>query len=518
MPSSDTWDAVVVGGGHNGLVAATRLARAGRRVLVLEAAEATGGAARTIEFLSGWRVPAVAHFAHLLHPAILRELDLARHGLRWAASNVATTVLDPDGRALRLAGPFGERIEGSVGGAEGWPALRARLLRFARTLQPFLTEIPPPLAGGHWRERLPLARLGLAIRRLGRAEGQEFLRMALMSVADALEEELACPKLAGAVAFDAVLGTRLGPRSPTSLMTLLYRLAGSVDGRQAALALPVGGMGSVAAALEAAARAAGVTIRTATPVAAIEVERGRVVAVVTEAGERIAAAVIVSAVNPRTTFLDLVGAPRLDTDFVRRVEGIRIRGTVAKLHLALDGAPAFIGLPPERLGDRLLVAPSIDHVERAFNAVKYGEASPAPAMEIVLPTVTDPSLAPAGGHVLSACIQYVPPGADRAAVLRTAMAVLEAHAPGIGARVRAAELLTPDDLEARWRMPGGQWHHGELAVDQMFVLRPVFGAERYDTPVGGLYLCGAGSHPGGGVSGVPGWNAARRILEREGRR
>lgn len=511
-------DAIVIGGGHNGLVCAALLARKGRKVVLLEAADEVGGAARTVEFAPGFRVSHVAHVLNQLHPEVIRALDLPRHGLALAASNIPTTALSAEGRPLTLRGAFGERLAGDLpaGEAEAWAALRARLLRFAGALQPFLTQVPPRLRNGGRGDTLALGRLGWAIRRLGREEMREFLRMILMDVADVLEEELSDPRLMGAVAFDAVLGTHLGPRSPTSLLVLLHRLAGQADGVPAALALPKGGMGTVAAAIAAAARAARVEIRTGAPVAKILVEGDRAVGVALAEGAEIRAPIIVSGANPRTTFLDLLGPRALDAGFVRRIGHVRMRGNAAKLHLALDGLPE--GLDRALLAGRLVIAPGMDAVEAAFNPAKYGEASPEPVLEAVIPSLTDPSLAPAGKHVMSVVAQYAPAGlrggweAGGPAFRDRILAVLERHLPGLSARVLAAELLTPADLEARYRMPGGHWHHGELAVDQLMMLRPVHGAGQYATPVPGLYLCGAGSHPGGGVMGAAGLNAARRIL------
>jgi phytoene dehydrogenase-like protein len=513
-------DAIVIGGGHNGLVCAALLARKGRRVILCEAAEEVGGAARTVEFAPGFRVSHVAHVLNQLHPEVVRTLDLTRHGLALAATNIPTTALSADGRHLTLHGAFGERLAGDLpaGEAEAWAALRARLLRFAGALQPFLTRVPPRLRGGGRGDALALGRLGWAIRRLGREEMREFLRMILMDVADALEEELSDPRLMGAVAFDAVLGTHLGPRSPTSLLALLHRLAGHADGVPAALALPKGGMGAVAAAIAAAARAAGAEIRTNAPVARILVEADRAVGVALAEGAEIRAPVVVSGANPRTTFLGLLGPRALDAGFVRRIGHVRMRGNAAKLHLALDGLPDFPGLSPEQLAGRLVIAPGIDAVEAAFNPAKYGEASPEPVLEAVIPSLTDPSLAPAGKHVMSVVAQYAPADlhggwkAGGPAFRDRILKGLERPLPGLSARVLAAELLTPADLEARYRMPGGHWHHGELAVDQLMMLRPVHGAGQYATPVPGLYLCGAGSHPGGGVMGAAGLNAACRIL------
>ncbi|MBE0693923.1 MAG: NAD(P)/FAD-dependent oxidoreductase [Aquamicrobium sp.] len=518
-----SYDAIVIGGGHNGLVAAALLAKSGRRVAVLEAADAVGGAARTEEFAPGFRVSALAHVLNRLHPDILRDLDLARHGLTPDDGDTPSVALAEGGEALVLHGAYGERLSGaSKTEAEAWSALRAQLLRYAGILKHFLARRPPDLSGLSMGETAALVRTGLALRRLGREDMRDFLRMLLMNVTDMLDEHLEDDRLRGLLAFDAVLGCHLGPRSPTSLLGLYYRLAGEIGGRPGAQALPKGGMGAVTAAMASAAAAAGVTIRTGATVARIGVDRGRVTGATLASGEEIKASTVVSAINPKTTFLNLVGTRAVDTGFVRKLGNIRMKGDAAKLHLALDRLPAFHGVPAEALRGRLVIAPSDEHVECAFNPSKYGAFSPEPVMEITIPSLSDPSLAPAGAHVLSVVVQYAPYAlkegweAGRPRLLAAIMARLEAHAPGIGRSVLHSELMTPADIERRYRMPGGHWHHGELQADQMLMSRPVAGWSGYDTPVEGLYLCGAGSHPGGGVSGVPGMNAARTILARKG--
>ncbi|MGH6946468.1 MAG: phytoene desaturase family protein, partial [Kiloniellales bacterium] len=261
-------------------------------------------------------------------------------------------------------------------------------------------------------------------------------------------------------------------------------------------------------------------LRADAAVARIRQQSGRIQGVTLESGEKIDAPQVISAANPRSTFFDLLGTDELDIGFVRRVKSIRMKGNVAKIHLALDGPPEFTGLPQERLRDRLLIAPSVDYVDLAFNPAKYGEASERPALELVVPTVSDPNLAPPGCHVLSAAAIYAPyalkagwsaPAKD--AFLARAIETIEAYAPGLSQKVVAGQILTPDDLERDYRMTGGHWHHGELAIDQMFMLRPAPGAAQYATPIEGLFLCGAGSHPGGGVTGAAGMNAARAVLE-----
>jgi phytoene dehydrogenase-like protein len=520
MPS---FDAIVIGAGHNGLVCAAMLARKRRKVLVLEAGDEPGGAARTVEFVPGHSVSHVAHVLSHLHPAVADTLMLERHGLRFAATEIPTVVLNADANHLILHGAFGERIEGDIGGADAaaWDALRTKLLAYSAVLQPWLARTPPRLGTGNTRDMLALGSLGLAIRRLGTEDMREFLRMILMNIADVLDDEIADPRLKGAIAFDAVLGSSLGPRSPNSLMSLYYRLAGETTGRQAALALPHGGMGAVVDAMVSALTGWGGQIRTGAVVERILVEDGRAVGVALAGGEEIRARVVVSGANPRTTFLELLGHRHLDTGFARRVSQIRMRGNAAKFHLALTGLPEFTGLDESHLGGRLVIAPTVDHVEWAFNPSKYGRFSDSPVMEITIPTVTDPSMAPAGNHVLSAVVQYAPSDLgggwsfSRTDFQEIVMETISAYAPGIGRQTIAAELLTPADLESRYRMPGGHWHHGDLGIDRMFMLRPLPGAAQYTTPVLGLYLCGAGSHPGGGVMGAAGYNAAGRILKLE---
>ncbi len=518
------WDVVVIGGGHNGLTAAAVLARSGRKVLVLEADAETGGVARTQEFFPGFHASA-AHLLNRLHPDVATTLELRRHGLSLTRRDLVPSVaLSKDGEPLVLHGAYGETLSGASATEEAaWQALRAQLLRYAGVLKPMLSRRPPDLAGLSLGDKLSLGGTALALKRLGREDMRDFLRVLLMNVADLVDEQLADDRLKGLLAFDAVLGAHLGPRSPTSLLGLYYRLAGEIDGVAGAQAMPRGGMGAIIDAIRTAAEKAGVSVRVGQPVLKVTVEGGHATGVVLAAGEEIRARTVISAVNPATTFLDLVGARELDTGFVRKVQNIRMKGDAAKLHLALDRPPQFTGLDEAALAGRLVIAPSTNHVERAFNPSKYGEFSPEPVMEITLPSLTDPSLAPDGACMLSAVVQYAPYAlregweTGKPKFLAAIMAQLEAYAPGIGKLVRHAELLTPADIETRYRMPGGHWHHGELQADQMLVSRPVVGWSGYDTPVDGLFLAGAGSHPGGGVSGLPGLNAARRVMERRDR-
>jgi phytoene dehydrogenase-like protein len=521
MTSSEArqYDAVVIGGGHNGIVAAAVLARSGRKALLLEAASELGGAARTHEFAPGFRA-SMAHVLNRLHPEVTAALDLGRHGLDLSAAGLAPSVaLSAEGKPLVLNGAYGESLDGATAAeARAWKGLRAQLLRYAGILKPLLTRRPPDLDGMAFSDAAGLGMLALNLRRLGKEDMRDFLRMLLMNVADVLDEHLEDERLRGLLAFDATLGSHLGPRSPTSLLGLYYRLAGEVAGQAGGQLIPTGGMGAVTAAMARAADAIGVTVRTGAPVGRVLIEQGRAVGVTLASGEEIRATAVISAANPRTTFIDLVQPRELDTGFVRKLTKIRMKGDVAKLHLALDKPPQFGGVDAAGHRGRLVIAPSPDHVERAFNPAKYGEFSPEPVMEITLPSLADPSLAPAGACVLSANVQYAPYAlregwtSGKPKFLAAIMAVLERYAPGIGTSVRQAELLTPLDIEERYAMPGGHWHHGELQADQMLMSRPVSGAAGYDTPIEGLFLAGSGSHPGGGVSGVPGLNAARRVI------
>jgi phytoene dehydrogenase-like protein len=511
------YDSIVIGGGHNGLVCAAYLARAGRKVLVLEASARLGGAASTREFAPGYQVSPGAHLLHLMPQSLIEELGLAAKGFALAATAMPTTALSADG-SLSIG-----RVESIAGrsraDADAYPEFVDRLGRLSKALLPMLGAPPPRLGTKSWDDGLALAKLGWQVRRLGRTDMRELLRIVGMNVYDLLEDAFESPLLKGALAFDAVLGTNFGPRSPGTVLTLLYRLAAEAGAGATGLAQPKGGMGALSSALAEAAKAAGAELRTDAVVSRILVENDRAQGVVLASGERIMAKSVASSADPRTTFLKLLGAEHLDTGFVRKVSHIRSRGLAAKLHLALDGLPEFTGIDLAALGGRLIVAPSLDYVERAYNHSKYRQFSEAPALEITVPTVNDPGLAPDGKHVLSAIIQYVPYELEggwetgRRRLTDLVIGQLDRLAPGLRDRIVAAELLTPVDIEREFRITGGHWHHGDLAFDQFLMVRPVPGAAQYATPLDGLFLCGAGSHPGGGVMGVAGRNAARRILK-----
>jgi phytoene dehydrogenase-like protein len=429
-----------------------------------------------------------------------------------------STAIAPDSAPLPIDARDAPLLAArSPADAAALPAYHARLRRLAEALYPVLDTAPPRLGTDSWHDRSAWLRIGWRIRRLGRSDMRELLRIGGMCVQDLLDEHFETPLLKGALGFDAVLGTSAGPRSPGSVFPLLYRMAAEVQGGSA-LAQPVGGLGALSDALARAALAAGAAIRTGAMVERIMVRDDRAAGVILRGGEQISAASVISNADPKTTFLRLLGGEYLDTGFVRRIAHLRARGVTAKLHLALNRLPQFTGLAPGALGGRLLLAPSLDYIERAFNHAKYREFSPAPIVEITVPSVNDASLAPAGRHVLSAVVQYAPyelTGGwqhERARFAELVIDALERCAPGLRHSIEALELLSPPDIEREFRISGGHWHHAELALDQFFIVRPVPGAAQYRTPIGGLYLCGAGSHPGGGVMGIAGRNAARALM------
>ena len=513
MPTP-SFDAIVIGSGPNGLACAGRLALAGRRVVVLEAADRLGGGAETREFAPGFRVDALAHLVIHLDPRVEQGLRLRQHGLEWAEPSVPTTVLSPQGDHLVLRGAWGEAVEG-LGSDEAarWQEMRGRMLRFATVLRPFRELTPPlPVRGGSGPDLWRMLRLGLDVRRMGTGELREFLRLMLINVADVATDELTDDRLRGLLCFDATLGAFLGPRSPNSLFLLWNRLAGSAAGRQAAAARPKGGFEALAGALARGVASAGAELRTGARVASLLIEDEVVSGVRLASGEELRSPLVLAATDPRVALLDVAGARHLDTGMVRRVRNIRGRGAAAKLHLALSARPNFRGADPR---SRMVIASSVDAVENAFNPVKYGDYPESPVMEVVDITAYEPGFAPPGGCVLSAIVQFAPHDLDRAgrhAFLANILRTLEAQAPGLQRLVVGHELALPADHAARYGNPGGNWHHAELSVEQMLFLRPAVGLARYATPLPGLWLAGSGSHPGGGISGSAGWNAAGEAL------
>jgi phytoene dehydrogenase-like protein len=515
-----SYDTILIGGGHNGLVCAAYLAKAGRRVLVLEASSKAGGAAATREFHTGFKVSSGAHLLTQLNPGVAKDLGLENHGLEFAARNLKTVALSPEGEHLvfdggRLSGSSREDLE-------AYSAFHAQNLRFAKVLDGFFSRRPPSLVERGWRDTLSLLKLGWDLRRLGKDDMQDLMRIGLINIYDVANEHFDSELLKAAVAMDGVLGSHMGPRSPNTVYTYLHRHVGDFWGMTGP-ALVRGGMGALGHAFERAARGFGAEVRCDSRVSSVTVDGCRATGVVLDSGEAFSANTVISSADPKTTFEKLVGYRNLDTGFARRVHNFRSRGVSAKLHLAMDDLPQFTGLDAALAGERLLLAPTMDDIELAFNHAKYGEYSQAPVMEISIPTVHDDSLAAKGKHVLSAIVQFAPYRLQqgwengREAFRDLAIDTLERYAPGLKSRTIAAELCAPPDIETEFGMHGGHWHHGELSLDQALLMRPMPGAHQYATPLPGLYLCGAGAHPGGGVMGLAGRNAAQAVL-RKGRR
>ncbi|MDJ0760901.1 MAG: NAD(P)/FAD-dependent oxidoreductase [Woeseiaceae bacterium] len=508
---TERYDAIVVGAGHNGLVCAGLLAKAGKKVLVLEARAEVGGAAVTRPFADGFSVSAGAHLLHQLQPRVMKALGVR---IPLKSERMPTIALSQSGDHVFMDEQTAVGV--SDQDAQAFTEFMEWSDTFAGFLNKQLMKPPPRLGSGSFNDTIKLARLGLDLRMLGKADMRDFLQLIGQNIYDELDARFESDLLKGAIALDAVTGTHTGPRSPGSMITWLYRLCTGGHVSQ-----PAGGLGAVSDALAERAEALGVTIRTDTPVEGIVVDNGRVVGVDTAAG-RFSSWKVISNADPKTTVFGLVGARHFESTFVRRVHHLRSKGNVAKLHVALDALPEISGLRPEDFGGRLLVAASAEAVERAFNPVKYGRCSSQPVFELSFPSVSDDSFAPAGKHVMSALVQFAPydlaggwSDVARADFHDAALRVLEETLPRLRDLVLHSELLTPVDLEAEFGMSGGHWHHGELGLDQFMFVRPVAGAAQYRMPLEGLYLCGAGTHPGGGVTGAPGYNAAQVILERE---
>lgn len=512
----DRFDSIIIGAGHNGLVCAAYLARSGQRVLVLEASAAPGGLAAGREFHPGFHA-SVAHTLSHFSQKIASDLKLASHGFAASAKTLPTVGLSSNEKHVVLH-------QGSVSGtsaddSNAYQHYLRLMHRFADVLKPFWLKTMPRLGNNSLAEMLTFAHVGLNIRRLGKQDMQEFLRIASLPARDLMDENFDNDILKATLSWDGLIGSKLAPRSPNgAVLAMLYRMAEESRG---AHVIPSGGVNGLIESLCASATESGAKIRCGTKVDRILIEGGsnglNATGVRLLDGEKIEADRVISATDPQRTFLDLVGVEYLDIGFTNRIRRLRCDGYVAKLHLALNELPAFDGLlQPD---GRMIIAPHMDAIEFAFDDAKYGECPAKPVMEIVIPSLHDASLAPAGQHVLSAHVMYVPyrlkggwTDAARQQMCERAIDTIAQYAPRIREQIMHGELLTPADLEEKYHVTGGHWHHTELSMDQMLMMRPTYEAAQYATPVPGLFLCGAGCHPGGGIVGGAGHNAAREIL------
>lgn len=520
------YDAIVIGGGINGLTCAAMLGKAGLRTLLLEARDTVGGCAAEHELAPGFRVPTLAHRTGPLRADVVEQLRLTDHGLSFVTQPFRCTALSPDGRAMALHGDPAKAAaligRFSVRDAAAWPAYTASMARVAGVVSTLFARTPPDVDAPGTHDLWTLMRTLGAFRGLPREDAWRLLRWGPMAVADLVSELFETELLRAAVAADGLLGGMFGPWSAGSGLQLLLHEANAAVGvpRDAEVD---GGPVEVARALERSAVRHGVDIRTGTAVARVLTRSDRAVGVALPSGETLEARAIVSGLDPKRTFLTLCEAEDVPPEFLWRIRHLRARGTLAKANMALSALPAFGEATTAMLAGRVRIAPDLEYLERAFDHAKYGEWSPAPWIEFTVPSLLNPALAPGGAHVLSAYVQWVPdghgaPGAagsEQAAdeALEVVLDTLERYAPGLRRLVVQAEIVTPADMERDWGLSGGHIFHGELSLDQAFTMRPLLGWGRYETPVPGLYLCGSGTHPGTGLTGGSGANAARVVGE-----
>jgi len=525
----NSYDAIVIGAGVNGLVTAAYLAKAGQRVLVLEGRSAIGGAAVTEEIREapGFRFDTCAHDTGWLSPKIARDLELARHGLDILHSDSTVFTPLPDGGHLLLWREIGKSVEAirkfSQADADKWVPFSDRMMRLAGFLQAAYAVAPPKITSTDPADLFTLLGLGWRLRGLGKTEMIELLRTLPMSVADLLNDWFESDVLKGTLGASGITHIFQGSRSGGTAFVLLHHHVGSKAGAFRSRSAVRGGIGNLANALSAAAQRYGAEIRIGVEAAQIIVKDGRAIGVALKSGEEIAAHRIISSADPRRTFFDLMDPLHLEPEFLRAVRNIKFRGVRAKVNLALGELPNFTSLPGDGLHLRgaISISPSLDYLERAYDDAKYGGVSRKPTLEAVIPSLGDPTLAPPGQHVMSIWMQYAPyqlkegawDDARREALGDTVIDTLAEYAPNIKSAIRHRQVLTPKDLEDVYGLTEGHLYHGELTLDQILFMRPAPGWAQYRTPIHSLYLCGAGTHPGGGIAGASGYNAAREILK-----
>ena len=529
-PPGRGYDAIVVGGGHNALVTAAYLARAGKRTLVLERRGHVGGAAETSD-LGGVRIPRLADTVGRIRPSVVKDLELRSHGLRLVAPDVRVFAPQPDGRAITLWSDQARTVAGlrdwSSHDADSYPDFDRLVRALARFLAELAAETPPDIKAPGIGDALMGLKLGRTFRGLGKHDSHTILRVLPMAVADFVAEAFETDALQAAVAWRGVRHSFLGPWSAGSTAILLNDGAGNDGGAAGQTVFAIGGPGALAEALASAARAAGAEIRCGADVTAIVSRDNHVTGVALASGEEIHAPIVASGLDPKRTLVGLADPVTIGPTMRWRSGNYRTPGVVAKVNLVVDRLPRFTaaaGDDEQVLRGRILATPGIDAIERAFDAAKYGRISETPVLEATIPSLVDPSLvdgAPSGTHVVSVSAQYAPyrlrdgswDDDGRADALGDrVVAVLDGLASGFASSIRAREVITPLDLERDYGLSGGHPLHGEQALDQFFLWRPLLGSGRYRLPIDGLYLCGSGAHPGGGITGQPGQNAAREIL------
>jgi phytoene dehydrogenase-like protein len=529
--SGAIWDVVVVGGGHNGLVAAAYLAAAGLKVTVLERRAQVGGAAVTEEFHPGFRNSVAAYAVSLLNPKIIRDLELHRHGLTLIERPLSNFLPLPDGRYLKVAPgrTKAEVAKFSARDAERLASYEARLERLTDVLRALALEAPPNLATGQGLAAnlgalLETAKVGARLRSLGLEGQRDLIELFTRSAGDVLDQWFESDPIKAIFGFDGIVGTYLSPYAAGTAYVLLHHCWGEVNGRRGQWGHAIGGMGAIAQAMARACAERSVDIRTSSAISEILIEKGRAVGVVTDKGEKIAARAVVSNLHPKLTFERLLDPAVLPADFRARIASYRSGSGSFRMNLALSDLPSFSALPgrapAEHHGSGIVISPSLAYMERAFFDARLSGWSAAPIVEMLIPSTLDDSLAPSGRHVASLFCQHVAPELadgrswddERERVADLMIATVESYAPGFEASVIARQILSPLDLERDFGLVGGDIFHGQLSLDQLYSARPVLGHADYRSPIPGLYMCGASTHSGGGVTGVPGHNAAREMI------
>jgi phytoene dehydrogenase-like protein len=529
MPSSRRYDAVIIGGGHNGLVCACYLAAGGLSVAIFERRSVVGGAAVTEEFHPGFRNSTASYTVSLLHPKVIRDLKLAEHGLTIVERPLANFLPLPEDDYLKVGGGLAatqaEVARYSARDAAALPAYYAMLDRVATLLRALLLQTPPNVGGGP-ADWLRAWKTGRQLKRLSLAERRDLLDLFTKSAGELLDRWFESDPIKAVFGFDAVVGNFASPYTPGSAYVLLHHVFGEVNGKRGQWGHALGGMGAITQAMAAEARARGVAIFTASPVARVMTHAAQATGVALADGSEVAAGRVVANVDPKLLYLKLIDAKALDADFLRRIDGYRCASATFRMNVALDALPDFSCLRGDgaHLRSGIILAPSLAYMERAYFDARQSGWSREPIIELLIPSLVDASLAPPGKHVASLFCQHANPqlpgrswddAVDEVANLM--LDTVSRYAPGFGASVIARRVLSPLDLEREFGLSGGDIFHGALALDQLFSARPVLGHGSYRGPLKNLYMCGAGTHPGGGVTGVPGHNAAREIL-RDARR
>jgi len=526
------YDALVIGAGHNGLVSAAYLAQAGLKVLVVERRPGIGGAAATEQVFPGARFNTGALDAGLFLPQVVADLKLESYGIKYLDSPVVVYAPQPDGRAVTLwrdrQRAAREIAAFSEHDAETYPRFLDWIDRLTGALDEIRTLTPPSLPHYRLGELAPWLRVGLKVRRLGDREMMEFLRLLPLSVKEFLDAWFENPALKAALGFTGCAGSMQGPFASGTAFNLLYHAIGAGEAGFRASRFVQGGAGALSQALAQSARSYGAEICTGLGVQAILLEDNRAVGARLENGQRLKARLVVSSADPRHTFFDLIGASHLPVRFARQVKNIKFRGSTARLNLVLDSLPQFTSLDKlssaeqvqSVLSGHILLCPDLESLERAYDDAKYGRISSRPCLDLVIPTLLDPALSSQGQHLMSIDVRYAPYHLqgqtwDQAGpvLVEQVMAAIDAYAPGFGDSILEQQLITPLDYERQYGLAEGSLYHGQMGLDQLLFMRPVAGYGRYRTPVGNLFLCGSGAHPGGGLTGAPGYNAAREILK-----